>query len=387
LVLDVLNADTTERLKFAELFDRRQAWFALGLPAEDGVEVGCLADLLCGMRIQAGLSQDEVAFALKVRQSTISRWEMGEFEPSLDDRQAIASLYRISPEESQVLDSISNREEPLLLRLMRASEPPEFDTLFGTEHVWNYHSDVARLRAVVHQIRRKRVADPAWTELFVVAGEQLNSLYMDTNRLAVWLPYSQRMQASLGSEQLYGRPGQRIIIENAVAHLRAGPLPLSVAKRLAVKAARFLPGEKAWALATAMGIAAEHRDQELVMALGQRAESALRESEGPSYVTCVIARYFRWAGLNELALAVLSRSPEIISHPSSTEMHRAGYFFESAEALAALGSVETAADAETLAEGFVSNWVKSNQNNVETVAIYRANRKLPEFRVAKAQRR
>jgi hypothetical protein len=68
-------------------------------------------------------------------------------------------------------------------------------------------------------------------------------------------------------------------------------------------------------------------------------------------------------------------------------MHRAGYFFESAEALAALGSVEAAADAETLAEGFVSNWVKSNQNNVETVAIYRANRKLPGSRVAEAQRR
>lgn len=53
-----------------------------------------------GLNIQrqrkfAGMSQEDLAAAINVKQSTVSRWESGDAAPSLDRQLAIARVLRI----------------------------------------------------------------------------------------------------------------------------------------------------------------------------------------------------------------------------------------------------------------------------------------------------
>ena len=382
LVLDALEADAQTRVSFAELFDRRDAWTALGLPAKGEIDHGCLADLLVGLRLRAGCSQRQVANALRVQQSTISRWECGDFEPTVATREALARIYRLSPEEFAVMESISNHDEPLVVRIQRSPHPLEAGDLFDPNHDWNDRSDILRLRAAVHQIRRRKSVDARWDELFITTGERLSSLYMATNRVAEWLPVSRSLRREMSRNSLKSHAGERIVMCNYLAHLRASPQPISTAKLLAENAGRLFPHEASWALVTAAAIATEHRETELALAYAIQTEEVISRGDHPPHIPGIIARYLRWAGLHEQALGVIGRwSHSLEAHNRSfpTDVHTSLFFFEAAGACAALGDVVGAADYEAQAERILA--AGANANNPDTIATLRGFRTLPRRRV------
>lgn len=56
-----------------------------------------LCELLRDWRIAAGFTQTKVAEEIGIRQTTLSKWEVGARQPSVDDVAALARLYRVQP--------------------------------------------------------------------------------------------------------------------------------------------------------------------------------------------------------------------------------------------------------------------------------------------------
>lgn len=52
-------------------------------------------DLLKNLRKKLKITQEQTASACKVSQKTVSRWETGESEPSLEELQALANLLNV----------------------------------------------------------------------------------------------------------------------------------------------------------------------------------------------------------------------------------------------------------------------------------------------------
>ena len=52
-------------------------------------------DLLKNLRKKLKITQEQIANACKVSQKTVSRWETGESEPSLEELQALANLLNV----------------------------------------------------------------------------------------------------------------------------------------------------------------------------------------------------------------------------------------------------------------------------------------------------
>lgn len=52
-------------------------------------------DLLKNLRKKLKISQEQIATACKVSQKTVSRWETGESEPSLEELQALANTLNL----------------------------------------------------------------------------------------------------------------------------------------------------------------------------------------------------------------------------------------------------------------------------------------------------
>mgnify|MGYP003183891208 FL=1 len=62
---------------------------------------------LAAARVNAGLTQDNVAKYMKVSKNTIVKWEKGETEPSITQGRQLEKLYKI-PLDNIFLPSISN---------------------------------------------------------------------------------------------------------------------------------------------------------------------------------------------------------------------------------------------------------------------------------------
>ena len=62
---------------------------------------------LAAARVNAKLTQDDVAKAMKVSKNTIVAWENGKVEPKISQARELSSLYRI-PLDSIFLTSKSN---------------------------------------------------------------------------------------------------------------------------------------------------------------------------------------------------------------------------------------------------------------------------------------
>lgn len=63
------------------------------------------------LRKQKGLSQEELAGRLNVSRQTISKWEVGESAPDMDNLVSISELFGVSLDEL-VLDKPSEKEQP-----------------------------------------------------------------------------------------------------------------------------------------------------------------------------------------------------------------------------------------------------------------------------------
>ncbi|MBP5661198.1 MAG: helix-turn-helix transcriptional regulator [Lachnospiraceae bacterium] len=63
------------------------------------------------LRKQKGLSQEELAGRLNVSRQTISKWEVGESAPDMDNLVSISELFGVSLDEL-VLDKTSEKEQP-----------------------------------------------------------------------------------------------------------------------------------------------------------------------------------------------------------------------------------------------------------------------------------
>ena len=63
------------------------------------------------LRKQKGFSQEELANRLNVSRQTVSKWEVGESTPDMDNLVAISNLFDISLDEL-VLDKAQEPEEP-----------------------------------------------------------------------------------------------------------------------------------------------------------------------------------------------------------------------------------------------------------------------------------
>ena len=63
------------------------------------------------LRKQKGLSQEELAGRLNVSRQTISKWEVGESTPDMDNLVSISELFGVSLDEL-VLDKTSEKEQP-----------------------------------------------------------------------------------------------------------------------------------------------------------------------------------------------------------------------------------------------------------------------------------
>jgi transcriptional regulator with XRE-family HTH domain len=128
-----------------------------------------LAARLRELRARRGFTQDQVAKALKVHESAVSRWEGGSRFPTGEDLLKLADLFQVS------IDTLFGRSEqfvpagcvlldqPLLSRLERAKDTEEFDKLV-TEHqghaIWLPVPDGAVLLPVAEAMRRThRVAE------------------------------------------------------------------------------------------------------------------------------------------------------------------------------------------------------------------------------------
>ena len=65
---------------------------------------------LAAARVNAGLTQEAAAKALKVRKETVVAWEKGKTEPKISQFREICSLYRI-PEDFIFMPSESIKNE------------------------------------------------------------------------------------------------------------------------------------------------------------------------------------------------------------------------------------------------------------------------------------
>ena len=65
------------------------------------------------LRKQKGLSQEELAGRLNVSRQTISKWEVGESTPDMDNLVSISELFGVSLDEL-VLDRTPSKEQPLV---------------------------------------------------------------------------------------------------------------------------------------------------------------------------------------------------------------------------------------------------------------------------------
>lgn len=63
------------------------------------------------LRKQKGLSQEELAGRLNVSRQTISKWEVGESAPDMDNLVSISELFGVSLDEL-VLDKAPEKEQP-----------------------------------------------------------------------------------------------------------------------------------------------------------------------------------------------------------------------------------------------------------------------------------
>lgn len=63
------------------------------------------------LRKQKGLSQEELAGRLNVSRQTISKWEVGESAPDMDNLVSISELFGVSLDEL-VLDKTTEKEQP-----------------------------------------------------------------------------------------------------------------------------------------------------------------------------------------------------------------------------------------------------------------------------------
>lgn len=63
------------------------------------------------LRKQKGLSQEELAGRLNVSRQTISKWEVGESTPDMDNLVSISELFGVSLDEL-VLDKAPSKEQP-----------------------------------------------------------------------------------------------------------------------------------------------------------------------------------------------------------------------------------------------------------------------------------
>lgn len=63
------------------------------------------------LRKQKGLSQEELAGRLNVSRQTISKWEVGESAPDMDNLVSISELFGVSLDEL-VLDKTPKQEQP-----------------------------------------------------------------------------------------------------------------------------------------------------------------------------------------------------------------------------------------------------------------------------------
>lgn len=64
---------------------------------------------LIACRLQAGLTQKEVAVALGVKDTTVGSWENGKSSPSMEQGAALSELYRI-PMESMDFSRDGNKQ-------------------------------------------------------------------------------------------------------------------------------------------------------------------------------------------------------------------------------------------------------------------------------------
>ena len=62
-------------------------------------------EVLKNLRVQKGLSQEELASRLEVTRQTVSKWELGDSTPDLDKLVLLAELFEISLDEL-VLDKV-----------------------------------------------------------------------------------------------------------------------------------------------------------------------------------------------------------------------------------------------------------------------------------------
>jgi transcriptional regulator with XRE-family HTH domain len=122
-----------------------------------------LASKIRELRARRGLTQDQVAQALSVHESAVSRWESGGRVPTAADLLALAQLFRVSvdslfgraeqyvPEGSVLLD------QALLERLEAADTTAEFDRLLregGDQALWLPVPEGAVLLPVAEAMRR-----------------------------------------------------------------------------------------------------------------------------------------------------------------------------------------------------------------------------------------
>lgn len=63
------------------------------------------------LRKQKGLSQEELAGRLNVSRQTVSKWEVGESAPDMDNLVSISELFGVSLDEL-VLDKTPEKEQP-----------------------------------------------------------------------------------------------------------------------------------------------------------------------------------------------------------------------------------------------------------------------------------
>lgn len=80
---------------------------------------------LVELRKSSGLSQDELAERLDVSRQSISRWETGQAEPSLESLRAMCALYQVSADYLLMDDAVlpgetDSPEEYRMLRRHRA---------------------------------------------------------------------------------------------------------------------------------------------------------------------------------------------------------------------------------------------------------------------------
>lgn len=128
-----------------------------------------LAGRLRELRARRGLTQDQVARALQVHESAVSRWEGGSRFPTGEDLIALSELFAVS------VDHLLGRSEQwaqpgsvlldqgLLQRLEHAADTAEFDRLIEAhlaQALWLPVPEGAVLLPVAEAMRRAhRVAD------------------------------------------------------------------------------------------------------------------------------------------------------------------------------------------------------------------------------------